>query len=444
MTGRLRGLAIVAAIAVGACSSGSGSGSSSTKTTQADNQVFFTGYVYDGATGMRLTKTMINSVSILYGEKTIDFEIVDDGRFASKDPLPTWQDYTVKIDATGYRAFASYNTGIDVPASIAMTNGAAQAATVQTLDFAASVFPVALKAPKLTLTITVLDPQTTAPITDKVNGQLRLRPQSSSTLLIGGSTSTSAAKRVWSNGEDLLTQTINMPFMNGSAVIDEGVMVYGVAYELNIYGVDGYQPLDFTGAIINNFGSGTPANPPIIAGTVTTETFQLVPDAQNALKINTIDAATCVPPSPTSNDYGGKVTLTFNYDIEVVGSTLAEDIDNGISITVPQSTSGSSINGYCALRPPTGDPAQERGSKVEIGTNTMTFSFNPTVGISTMSMYGGTCTLPPSITSILYYSGNLLINVQPKGQPLLKRPLSTMLSEKVGTSQIACPLRTNF
>jgi hypothetical protein len=430
MTGRFRNLAIrnlaLLAIAASACGG---------KDSHEDNQVFFVGYAYDGATGTRLDKTMLNDVSILYGDKTILFDIADDGRFTSKTALPTWRDYTVKIDATGYRSFASYNTGIDVPASLAMTNGVAQAETVQTLDFSAYLFPVSLKAPKLTLTITVPDSMTGGPVTDMVNGQLRLRPQSTSAILIGGSSTTTPAKRIWANSEDLLTQTIETSFSNGSATIEEGAMVYGVAYQLTVFGVEGYQPLDFTGT------SGTSStNPPIVAGTVTSASFMLSPVAQDPLKIVAFDGASCVPPSPTSNVYGGKLTLTFNFDVEPVGSTIAEDIDNGLSITVPSSSSTT----YCTLRSASGDPSQERGSKVEFAGNTMTFSFNPTLGISTTSSFGGTCTLPPSITGITYYQGTPTIYLQPKGQPLRKRSLYTMLSEKVSTSYIACPLRTNF
>ncbi len=433
MTGRLRNLVVVAAtaaIAAGGCGNND--------KTAGDNQVFFTGYAYDGATGVRLDKTVLNGVSIVYGDQTIAFDVADDGRFVSRTPLPTWRDYRVSIDASGYRAFASANTGVDVPASLAMTNGVAQAATVQTLDFTAYLFPVSLKAPKLTITVTVPDAMTGAPIADSVNGQLRLRPQSSSAILIGGSSATTPAKRIWANSEDLLTQSIDKTFTNGNAVINEGEMVYGVAYELTIFGVDGYQPLDFTGTI-SNFG--TPVAPPIVAGTVTSETFTLTPVAQDPLKIVATDAANCVPPSPMSSVYGGRLTLTFNFDVEPVGGTFAEDVDNGISITTPLSSGTSS---YCTLRNATGDPAQERGSKVEFGTDTLTFSFNPTVGLGTTSSFGGVCVLPPTITSIAYYSGNTGIFLQPKGQPLLKRSLSTMLNEKLATSQLSCPQRSSF
>jgi hypothetical protein len=450
MTGRLRGLtgalATLALLAAGACSND----------TPAQNRVFFVGYAYDGASGARLDKTKLSKVSIAYGEKTIAFDIADDGRFTSVDPLPTWQDYTVKIEADGYRSFASYNVGVDVPASLAMTNGVAQAATTQTLDFSASLFPVAVKAPKFSLTIQGVDSMTGMPVTDKIDGQIRLRPQAAPTILIGGSSATTPAKRLWTNGEDLLTQTIVKPFMNGSAVVDEGEMVYGVSYELTIYGVDGYQPCIFTGpppstatgmtncgwTLANNGFSSTviASNPTIVAGFVTSENFQLIVEAQDPLRIVNIDGATCAPPSPMSSVFGGKVTLTFNSDIEIVSSTLAEDIDNGISLSVPQ-PQPPQYSSYCTLRPASGDPAQERGSKVEVGTDTLTFSFNPTIGIATSST--SSCMLPPSITSITYYSGNPTISVQPKGQPTRKRTLSSLLTDK-GLSQITCPLRSNF
>jgi hypothetical protein len=430
MVRKLLGLAAFAAICGVACDSGSKDTTPTTKV--GDNEVFFSGYVYDGATGSRLTKDQITGVSIVYGDKTIDFDIADDGRFVSKTGLPTWRDYTVKIDATGYRAFASYNTGIDVPASLAMTNGVAQAATTQSLDFSAYLFPVALKSPKLTLTVTTPDPMTGAPVTDKVDGQARLRPQSVPSIFIGGST---PAKRVWANGEDLLTQTVTKSFTNGTVVVDEGELVYGVSYELTIFDVAGFQPLDVTGS---NLGGTTT---PIVAGFVTSQTFNLTPETQDPLRIISVDGATCVPPVPTATTYGGKVTLTFNSDIEVVGTTFAEDIDNGLAVQLPSSTTSSSYS-ICPLKTPTGDPAQERGSKVEVGTNTMTFSFNPSIGFSTTSPYG-TCMLPPSIMTIVYYQGNTTIMLQPKGDSLRKRSLSSMLNEKLLTSQLTCPTRVN-
>jgi hypothetical protein len=424
MTRNVLGLAAAATICLGLVSCSD----SPATPVGGDNEVYFTGYVYDGATGARLAKDKLTGVSIVHGDKTIAFDIGDDGRFVSKTALPTWRDYAVKIEATGYRAFTSYNTGIDVPASLAMTNGVAQAATTQTLDFSAYLFPVALKSPKMTLTITKPDPMTGAPVTDKVDGQARLRPQSSPAILIGGSAA--AAKRTWANGEDLLTQTILKPFMNGNVVMEEGEMVYGVSYELSVFGVAGYQPFVSTGA--------TSTTGPLIAGFVTSQTFTLTPEAQDPLKIVAMDNATCAPPAPTATTYGGKVTLTFNAEIEVIGTTFAEDIDNGLSITMPSSTTYSN----CPLKTATGDPTtQERGSKVEIDKNTMTFSFNPAVGFVTTTTYG--CMLPTAITSIIYYQGLSSVMIQEKGNMLRKRSLSQMLSEKGQSSLLACPARVS-
>src|SRR5262245_6038398 len=117
------------------------------------HQVYFVGYVYDGATGMRLPKPRITAISIKYRDKIISTNIEDDGRFVTADPLPTWQDYAVYIGAPGYRPFVSRNPGVDVPASLAMTDALAGSKTVQTFQVDAHVFPVDLKAPKVTLTI---------------------------------------------------------------------------------------------------------------------------------------------------------------------------------------------------------------------------------------------------------------------------------------------------
>lgn len=422
MMGKLVGLVALAAICAGACDSDS----------RTENQVFFVGYVYDGATGARLPKTSIEKVSIIYGTKTIKVDVADDGRFSSVDPLPTWRDYTVKIDAAGYRAFASYNTGVDVPASLAMTNGVAQAQTVQTLDFSAFLYPVDLKSPKFTLTVTAPDPVTAAPVSDKVNGTARLRPVSAPGIQIGATAGTTPAKRVWANGEDLLTQSVIKDFMNGTVTVDVGELVYGVAYEVTIYDVPGFQPLVTTTAGQSNQGIPTA----IVAGSVTSMTLALTPETQDPLRIVNIDNATCVPPAPTATTYGGKITLTFNADIEVLSSTLAEDIDNAFQVSTSQ------LSTYCPIKTPTGDPAQERGSKVEITGNTMSFSFNPSVGFATMGQWGTACTLPPSITTITYYQGTPSINVQAKGNASRKASLSSLLSAKLGSSVLSCPVRT--
>jgi hypothetical protein len=70
-----------------------------------DNEVFLQGQVYDGATGMRLTSYKI---SVNYRNTTLTGKVGADGTFLIEH-LPVFQDYTVAIDATGYRVFRSHN-----------------------------------------------------------------------------------------------------------------------------------------------------------------------------------------------------------------------------------------------------------------------------------------------------------------------------------------------
>lgn len=417
--------ALLAAALFAACGGDSNNG--------GNHQVFFVGYVYDGASGARLDKSLLTKIGIIYGDKQIKVDIQDDGRFISRDPLPTWRDYTVSVDANGYRTFVSYNTGVDVPASLAMTDGIAQASTTQTLDFAAYVFPVTLKSPAMTLTVTIPDILTGVPTSSKVNGTMRLRPQSLSAVQVGGASQPfgSPIGRIWFNDEDLLTQTVVKNFTDGGVAVDEGELVYGVTYEVAIFDVAGYQP--FT------------ASTGLVAGSVSSRTFTLVRDLQDPLSIVVNDAATCVPPAGNETSYGGKVTLTFNTPIEVFGTTYREDFDNALSITEPSPpTGGTTLTYYCPLKSSSSIDAtqQERGSKVEVSGATLIFSFNPSVGLAT-TYFGSPCSAPPTITTISY-GGASLLAIQPVGDPSRRRLLSDMLVERRFTTPVTCPTRSTF
>lgn len=229
------------------------------------------------------------------------------------------------------------------------------------------------------------------------------------------------------NDEDLLTQTVVKDFSNGTVSVDEGGLVYGVAYEVAVYDVPGFQPLVLAGQ------NG------LVSGTVTSRTFTLAADFQDPLSIVLDDAATCVPPAGTDTGYGGRVTITVNLPIEIVGTTYREDFDNALSITAPTS-SGTTY--YCPLKSTTStDPIQqERGSKVEVSGSSLTFSFNPSIGLAT-TYFGSPC-MPPPVISGVSYGGSSQLSVQPVGDPLRRRPLSDVLLERRYTSPVTCPSRT--
>jgi len=231
-----------------------------------------------------------------------------------------------------------------------------------------------------------------------------------------------ASRRVWANDEDLLTQTLIKTFTNGKVDFAMGELLYGVQYEVSIYDVNGYQPTVLSGA------GG------IVAGAVLSKTIQLVKVLRDPLRITANTATMCTPPSPTATTPGAQIVLTFSENIEAVGTTFAEDVDVGLSIvTTPPFN-------VCPLKLNADPTKQERGSSVAISGMTMTFAFNPSVGL-TDGMGGLVCTAPASITSVTY--GNLsAIVLQPVGDPSRKRNLAQMLQElspSTLSTSLVCP-----
>jgi hypothetical protein len=405
--------------------------------TSADHNVYFEGNVYDGIGMGVLAKTPngpLQTISIEYRDKLVRVNIDDSGRFTSQDPLPTWQDYMVTIAADGYRAFVSHNPGFEVPASLAsMQQGLAQISTTQTFSFDAYLFPMAATSPDMTISIATIDDMTGNPAFGKAAGTIRLRPVTQSGLQVGAAdTATStprASRRVWANDNDLLGPTVTQAFTAGKAVIPGAMLVYGVMYEVSVYDVDGYQP------------SVTAANAGIVAGTVMSKTIQLSKVSKDPLRILSSTANMCTPPAPTSTTPGAQIVLTFSEPIETVGTTFAEDVDNGLSIV---STTTPQTYNMCPLKSGADPTKQERGTAVAISGAMMTFSFNPSVGLTApqdpVTGYP-VCTTPTTISSVTY--GNLSDFIQPMGDPTRKRPLSAMLQEFQSTSTnpsvLTCP-----
>jgi hypothetical protein len=415
-------LALGATLAIGGCKEEG--------PATADHNVYFEGNVYDGSGAGVLDKSLIGSIDIKYRDVALKVTIDDSGRFATTTALPTWQDYVVTITADNYRPFVSHNPGFEVPASLAnMNQGLGQIATTQTFNFDAYLFPTALQAPAMSISIATIDDTTGNPALNKAAGTIRLRPTSQSGLQIGAADGTTgaprASRRVWTNDNDLLTQTVTKMFTGGKVDFAAGDLVYGVLYEISVYDVDGYQPTVQSGA------AG------IVAGTVLSKTIQLQKVSRDPLRIISSTATTCTLPTPTATTPSAQIVLTFSENIEVIGMTYAEDVDNGLVVqTTPF--------GACPLNSGFADPTkQERGTKVDVSGAMMTFSWNPSVGFVN-GMGGAVCTLPTAITS-LTYGGLGSIVVQPKGDPSRKAPLTTLLAQfspSNPSTTLACPTRT--
>ena len=420
--GSLSGISWVAWVALtGGCSTNG--------PVSADDTVYLDGNVYDGAVGTPLT-TKLTSVAIEYRDTPLKVTIDAAGRFVTQDPLPTWQDYVVTIVADGYRPFVSHNPGFEVPASLAgMTSGLSTISTVQSFSFDSYLFPTDLMAPAVSFQIATVDDTTGLPALGMAAGTIRLRPQTQSALSVGAGDGTGGAPRadhrVWTTDAALLSQTLTQDFTAGKADFAVGELVYGVEYEITVYGVAGYQPAVLSGAM------------GIVAGSVLSKTIDLAKVSQDPLRITASTATMCTPPLPTAMTPGAQIQLTFSENIEVVGTTYQEDIDNGLSVVEVPPAAAFEI---CQLQTNTDPTKQGRGSSVAVAGMTMTLAFNPSVGLKDFP--GGLgCTEPASLTSVTY--GNLAaVTVQPMGDPSRKRNLAQMVQELNPTmpaSSLVCP-----
>jgi hypothetical protein len=397
------------------------------------HQVYFVGYVYDGASGVRLSKPALASLAIKYRDKTIASNIEADGRFVTQEPLPTWQDYAVTITADGFRPFVSRNPGIDVPMSLSMTDGVAGASTRQTFHFDAYLFPVELKAPKVALSFELGEEGsfggTTPPA--RASGSVRLRPESSSIVDVGAGPGRGI--RRWANDEDLLTQTVTRDFTDGKLEIGEGELVYGVSYQIVVFDVRGYQPEVLSGEM------------GIRAGFLSSRTIVLKKELRDPIKILSTTASSCTPPAGNASSYAAEIKLVFNDAVELFGTTAAEDIDNGVVVSPSYPTYGTG-NYYCGLNSSADSQLQERGTKLTVSGSTLTLSFNPSVGINTTLPSG--CIVPATLTSVTY-SNLSAVQVRPVGDtnPLRRQSLGTLINNHLitigvpATSSISCPMR---
>jgi hypothetical protein len=384
-----------------------------------EHKVFFFGYVYDGATGARLAKDAVGTMSISYRDKVLNVEVQADGRYFTKDPLPTWQDYTVSIKASGYRDFFSQNRGFEVPASFTQNDMIATSGSTQTFQFDAYLFPSSLVAPGATLSVNLpSDGSSTTPAM-KAAGTARLRPTSSSSV---ESTADPTRFRRWPNDNDLLTQTITKAFTDGKIDVAEGEMMYGVAYQLSVFDVDGYQPMV--------------ASTSLVAGTFTSRSFDLTRESRDPLRVLSVDTTGCTIPLPTANAFGAQIVVTFNQPVAFVGTTYRDDVDNSLYVV---STSNPSTSYTCPLATNLDSTVQERGTKVEISGATITFSWNPAMAWAPTYL-GLTCGITPAVTSVTYSASALTVMPVGGDSRTEARSLSSALLDRQVT-QLVCPAR---
>ena len=153
--------------------------------------VYLVGQVYDGAEGTRLTSY---SITVKYRDVVLDGTIGADGRFLVPS-LPVFQDYTVEIKAGGFRVFRSHNAGFNIP-NPNNTTSPTQSST-QTFYYDAYLFPTALTAPALSITV-----RKDTSMGEVASGKARLRPISASAL----SDTANETPRAWAASSGPMTK----------------------------------------------------------------------------------------------------------------------------------------------------------------------------------------------------------------------------------------------
>ena len=123
----------------------------------------------------------------------------------------------------------------------------------------------------------------------------------------------------------------------------------------------------------------------------------------------------------TTDTSAAQITLTFNQPVEdgttTVGSA-GEVLDNGLVI---QSSLGSSLAVNMS------SSVQERGASFTLSDNTLTLSWNPTIGLVNK--------VTGDVITVLQYSGLGSIYVQPVGRPAQRVTLASLLS---GSTTLLC------
>lgn len=358
----------------------------------------FVGFVFDGATGARLDGYAISALAAV---TDYDGTVDADGRYQLGN-LSVWEDFTIIIEADGYRAFQSHNARVGLPPN---SEGIATIPTHQTLHYDAYLFPTDLEAPSVVFNIT------TAQGADP-SGAIRLRPISSSLLADSPEETPSGVPgQLWTNDEDLLAGVVTKNFSGGEASFGAGELIYGVTYQVDVYGVSGSQP--FTGFYTAGVEGG--------------KTLELEEEVAEPLAVVASTHEACSPPTAPMSTTGATITIELNHPVEAHDGAYpggpAEALDDGLSITSPDDNEDTVQN---TLAADVSDAVQERGVTVGIAGNIVTISWNPSAGLATID--------PDDPITQVTYGGLANAVIRRVGSPSSASSLAALL----GVSSITC------
>lgn len=343
-------------------------------------QQYFTGRVYNGVSLERMKGF---TLSLEYFDRVLEATVDADGRYVV-GPLLANADYTIVLEAAGFRSFLSHNAKV------------ATSATTQVSSFYydAFMYPEGVQAPAVHAKFALQD-DTSLP-----SGTVRFAPKGASSLFNDDvETPAGVNRQVWTNDEDLQNRAIVRDFTDGKLDMTEGVFVLGVDYEVTVYGVANHAIL-FGGT----FRAGIDANP----------SFTLRPITESPLAVVAMstDSAALSP--------NGSVEIRFNHDIvaypKLDQMVALRSINDGFAIASPDKDMDGVVNVLVdagSLMAPIA-PAY-RGVSWEIAGDRLTLKFDReralttsdtadpinsvTYGnLSAITLYTGTSPTSPAVT----------------------------------------------
>jgi hypothetical protein len=275
-----------------------------------NTQQFFTGRIYNGVTLERLSGY---TMRLEYFDRVLDAEIDEEGRYVVGPLLPN-ADYTVIVEAEGFRSFLSHNARIASTGQPSLT----------ALYYDAFLYPSTVQAPSVLARFALVDSP------ERPSGTVRFAPRTRSSLFNADTAQTPESinrNQIWINDEDLQQRSVVKQFTNGEVELAAGDLVLGVEYAVTVYGVSKY-------AILNNgsFRAGVDTNP----------AFTLEPLEEEPLRAiaNSSDGATLSP--------DGSVEIRFNQEIKlyprVTEATMLRQLNDSFTIDSPDDDNDGTTN----------------------------------------------------------------------------------------------------
>jgi len=188
--------------------------------------------------------------------------------------------------------------------------------------------------------------------------------------------------QVWGNDEDLQNDTISDVFSSGTYAVPEGDLVYGVTYEVSIWDVAGYQPLQ------DSYRAGVEAD----------KTFTLSEAVHEPILVVSSNLDSCSITGGTNGTAEAAVTIVFNQPIEFAEPTYPDGNEEALDDNFAMSTTDCDVDLVDnELATDSSPNAQELGTSISISGSTLELAWNASAGLVskdvqdliTSATYGG-------------------------------------------------------